>query len=133
MNECPFWYGRNQLQWTWRRKGGRHKSNSDHQKMQTCVQSHKDDNERLMKSKEQKEEFNMKLMKILDKIEKMLDKESGSKKSESHETPEEKGRSRSDRKHHHHSQRYSNKRAHRSSSPSLVRNHRRSRVDELKG
>jgi hypothetical protein len=43
-------------------------------KLQTDVQSHKADNERLMKANEQHEDFNMKLMKILDKIEKKLDK-----------------------------------------------------------
>jgi hypothetical protein len=59
-------------------------------KLQTDVQSHKDDNERLMKAKEQQEDFNMKLMKILDIIEKKLDKESGSNKSGSHGTPEKK-------------------------------------------
>jgi hypothetical protein len=82
-------------------------------KLQTDVQSHKDDNERLMKAKEQQEDFNMKLMKILDIIENKLDKESGSSKSGSHRTPEGKGRSRSDSRHHHHSQRHSNRRAHR--------------------
>jgi hypothetical protein len=43
-----------------------------------------------MKSKEQQEDFNIKLMKILDIIEKKLDKKSGSNKSGSHKTPEEK-------------------------------------------
>jgi len=101
--------------------------------LQTDVQSDKADNERLMKAKEQQEDFNMKLMKSLDKIEKNLDKESGSSKSGSHGTPEGKGRSRSDSRHHYHSQRHSNRRAHISSSPSRVRKHRRSGVDELKG
>jgi hypothetical protein len=49
-------------------------------KLQTNVHSHKANNERLMKAKEQQEDFNMKLMKILDKIESYLDKESGSRK-----------------------------------------------------
>ena len=51
-------------------------------KLQTNVQNHKDDNERIMKTKEQHEGFNMKLMKILDIIENKLDNESGSKKKE---------------------------------------------------
>jgi len=59
-------------------------------KLQTDVQSHKADNERLMKVKEQHEDLNMNLMKSLDIIEKKLDKESGSIKSGSHKTPEEK-------------------------------------------
>jgi hypothetical protein len=36
--------------------------------------SHKVDNERLMKAKEQHEDFNIKLMQILDRIEKKMDK-----------------------------------------------------------
>jgi hypothetical protein len=60
-------------------------------KLQTDFQSHKDNNERLMKAKEQQEEFNMKLMKILDRIENKLDKESGSNKLGSQEIPERKG------------------------------------------
>jgi hydroxymethylpyrimidine pyrophosphatase-like HAD family hydrolase len=55
--------------------------------LQTDVQSHKDNNERLMKAKEEQEYVNMKLMKILDIIEKKLDKESGSSKLGSHMTP----------------------------------------------
>jgi hypothetical protein len=102
-------------------------------KLQTYVQSHKDNNDRLMKAKEQQEDFNMKLMKTLDRIEKKLDKESGSSKSGSQGTPKGRGISRSDGRHHHHSQRHSNRRAHSSSSPSPIREHRRFRVDELKG
>jgi hypothetical protein len=65
----------------------------------------------------------MKLVKILDRIEKKLDKENGSSKSGSHKTLEEKGISRSGRRHHHHSQRHSNRREHRISIPSPVRKH----------
>jgi len=72
-------------------------------------------------------------MKRLDKIEKKLDKESGSSKSRSHETPEKKGSSRNGSRHHRHSQKHSHRRSHSSSSPSPVRKHRRSGVDELKG
>jgi hypothetical protein len=36
--------------------------------LQKDVQSHKDDNERLMKAKEKQDEFNMKLMQILNMI-----------------------------------------------------------------
>jgi hypothetical protein len=45
-----------------------------------------------MKAKEQQEDFNMQLIKSLDKIENNLDKESGSSKSGSHGTLEGKGR-----------------------------------------
>jgi hypothetical protein len=75
----------------------------------------------------------MKLIKILNIIEKNSDKESGSNKSGSHKTPEGKGRSRSVSRHHHHSQWKSKRRAHSISSPSPVGKNRRSRVDELKG
>jgi hypothetical protein len=75
----------------------------------------------------------MKLIQILDIIENKLDKESGSNKLGSQKTPQEKGRSRIGRKHHHHSKRHYNRRAHRNSSPSPARKHNRSGVDELKG
>jgi hypothetical protein len=48
---------------------------------QKDVQIHKVDNERLMKDKEKKDEFNMNLLEGLNKIEKKLAKESGSSKS----------------------------------------------------
>jgi hypothetical protein len=101
--------------------------------MRKDVQSHKANNERVMKSKEQQEEFNMKSIPSLYIIEKKLDKESGSNKSGSHKTPKEKGKSRSGSKHHHHSQRKSKRRAHRNSSTSPSRKNKRSGVDELKG
>jgi hypothetical protein len=71
-------------------------------------------------------------MKILERIEKKLDKERDSRKTRSHQTSE--GiRSRSVGRHHHHSQGRSKRRLHSSSSPSPTKKHRRSRVDELKG
>jgi hypothetical protein len=85
-----------------------------------------------MKSNEQQEEFNMKLMQSLN-IVKNLDKESGSSKSRNHSSPNEKKRTRSVSIHHHHSPRYSNRREHNISSPSLVRKHKGSEVDELRG
>ena len=88
---------------------------------------------KLMKSKEQQVEFNLKLMKSLERIEKKLDKESDSRKSGSRKTLERKIRSRSVSRHHRHSPKHSNKEAHGSSSPSPTRKHRRSGVDELKG
>ena len=45
--------------------------------LQKDFQSHKYDNERLMRSKEQQDDFNMKLMQSLDIIENKLDKENG--------------------------------------------------------
>jgi hypothetical protein len=103
------------------------------EKLQKDVQTHRADNKKLIKSREQQGEFNIKLMRSLERIEKKLDKESGSSKTGSHGTPEKKGRSRSVSRHHRHSPKHSNKRAHNSSSPSPTRKHRKSEVDELKG
>jgi hypothetical protein len=62
-----------------------------------------------------------------------LDKESDSGKSGSHRYPDEKRKSSSVRRHNHHSQGHSKRRAHNSSSPSPTRKHKRTGVDELKG
>jgi hypothetical protein len=86
-----------------------------------------------MRSKEKQEDFNMKLMQILNIIENKLDKESDSRKSGSHWSPDKKTRTRSVRRHHHHFQMHSNKREHNNSIPSPVRKHNRSGVDELRG
>jgi hypothetical protein len=102
-------------------------------KLQKDVQIHIYDNERIMRAKEQQDDFNMKLMKILNRIENKLDKESGSSKSGSHRSLDEKRRTRSVNRHHRHSLRHSNKRAHSISSPPHVSKHKRSRVDELRG
>jgi hypothetical protein len=101
--------------------------------LQKDVQIHQENNERLKRAKEQQEDFNMKLMWSLERIEDNLDKESSSNKLGSHGTPNKKGRSRSGSRHHQHSQKHSHKRVHSSSSPSPVRKHRRYGVDELKG
>ena len=52
--------------------------------LQKDVQSHKSNNGRLMKAKEQQDDFNMKLLEGLNIIENKLVKESGSSKSRSH-------------------------------------------------
>jgi hypothetical protein len=101
--------------------------------LQKDVQSHKDDNERIMRAKENQDEFHMNLMHILNRIEKRLDNESGSRKFGSHGPPDEKKRETSVSRHHHHSPRYYNKRAHNISSSSLVKKNKRSGVDELRG
>ena len=99
--------------------------------LQKYVQSHKVDNERLMRAKEKQEDFNMKLMQSFNIIEKKLDKESGSSKSGSHKSHDEKIKTRSVSRHHHHSLRNSNKISHNISSPSPIRKHKRYGVDEL--
>jgi hypothetical protein len=63
----------------------------------------------------------MKLMQSLNIIENKLDKESGSRKVGSRGSLDEKRRTRSVSRHHHHSPRHSNRRAHSISSPSPVR------------
>jgi hypothetical protein len=72
-------------------------------------------------------------MRSLERIKKKLDKESGSRKIGSRGTHEKKGISRSVSRHHRHSPKHSNKRAHSSSIPSPTKKHRKSEVDELKG
>jgi hypothetical protein len=52
--------------------------------LQKDVQIHKADNERIMKAKENQDEFNMKLLEGLNRIENKLVKESGSSESGSH-------------------------------------------------
>ena len=99
--------------------------------LQKDVQSHKDANERLMRAKEQQDDFNMNLLEGLNIIEKKLVKESGSSKFGSHKPSEEKRKEKSASRHNHHSQRHSNKRAGNSSSLSPVRRYKRSWVDEL--
>jgi hypothetical protein len=74
----------------------------------------------------------MKLMHSLDIIEKKLDNESGSNKSGSHGSLDEK-RTRSVIKNHYHSPRHSKKGAHNRSSPSLVTKNNGYGVDKLRG
>jgi hypothetical protein len=62
-----------------------------------------------------------------------LDKESGSRKYGSHRPPDEKITTRSVSRNHHHSPRHSNKREQNNSSPSPIRKHKSSGVDELQG
>jgi hypothetical protein len=102
-------------------------------RLQKDAQTHRADSRKLRKAQDKQGEFNLKLMKSLERIEKKLDKESDSRKTGSRRIPEKKRRSRSVSRHHRHSPKHSNKEAHSSSSPSPTRKHRRSGVDELKG
>jgi hypothetical protein len=99
--------------------------------LQNNFQSHKVDNESLMRDKEQQDDFNMKLLEIFNRIEKKLDKESGSIKSGNHRSHDEKRKERSVSRHHHHSPRNSNKISHSILSPSHVRKNERSGVDDV--
>jgi hypothetical protein len=96
------------------------------------VQTYKADNERLMKSKEQQDGFNINLMQSLDEIEKTMDKETESIKSRSRRSHDQRRKTRSVDRHHHHSPKNSFRKVRSSSSPYHVKNHkRRTGVDEL--
>jgi len=99
------------------------------ERLQKDVQTHQEDNRKLMKSREQQGEFNIKLIQILERIENKLDKESDSRKSGIHGFLDEKRKSRSVGGHNHHSQGHSKRRSHGSSIPYPTRNHRRSGVE----
>jgi hypothetical protein len=73
------------------------------------------------------------MLKSLERIEKKLEKESDSSKTESCKTPERKSRSRSVNRHRRLSHKHSSREAHSSSSPYPTRKHRRYGKDELKG
>jgi hypothetical protein len=115
------------------------------ERLQKDAQARRGDSRKLMRVRDQQGEFNFKMLKSLERIERKLEKGSDSNKTESCKTPERKGRSRSvktpERKrksrsgsrHHRRSAKHSGKEAHSSSSPSPTRKHRRSGVDELKG
>jgi hypothetical protein len=73
------------------------------------------------------------VLKNLERIERKLEKKSGSSKTDSHRTPERRRRSRSGSIHHRRSPKHSSREARSSSSASPTRKHQRSGVDELKG
>jgi hypothetical protein len=64
-----------------------------------------------MKSKEQQDGINIRLLQILDKIEKKVDKGTDSSKSKSHISHDKRRESRSVDRHHHHSPRHSVKKS----------------------
>jgi hypothetical protein len=67
--------------------------------LQKDSQAHRDDSQTLMKVKDKQGEFNLRMFKILERIEKKLEKQSDSSKTESCRTPERKCRSRSVSRH----------------------------------
>jgi hypothetical protein len=113
--------------------------------LQKDAQARRADSQKIMRVRDQQGEFNLKMLKSLEIIERKLEKGSDSSKTESHRTPKRKRRSRSSRtpkrkrrlrsgsKHHLHSPKHSGKEAHSSSSPSPTRKHGRTGMDELKG
>jgi hypothetical protein len=86
-----------------------------------------------MRIMDQQGEFNLKMLKNLERIERKLEKESDTRKTGSRRNPKRKRRSRSGSRHRHRSPKHPDKEAHSSSSPSPTRKHRRYGVDELKG
>jgi hypothetical protein len=113
--------------------------------MQRDTQACRADSRKLMKVRDRQGEFNLKMLKSLERIEMKLEKGRDSRKTESHRTPERKRRSRSvktperrrrsrsSRRHHCHSPKNSSKETHSSSSSSPTRKHRKFGKDELKG
>jgi hypothetical protein len=100
---------------------------------QKGVWSYTADNQRLMRAKEKQDDFNVKLMQILDKIEKKMDKDTETSRSRIHRSHNEKRReARSVDRHRPHSPNHSCRKMHSSSIPSLViKNKRRTGVDKL--
>jgi hypothetical protein len=98
-----------------------------------------------MKVRDQPSEFNLKMLKSLERIERKLEKGRDSNKTESCRTPKRKRRSRSVRtprrrrisksssRHHCRSQKHSNREACNSSRSFPTRKHRKYGMDELKG
>jgi hypothetical protein len=83
------------------------------ERLQKDAQNHRADSRKIMKDKEQQGEFNLKLMKSMERIKNKLDKESDSRKIGSHRIPEKKRRSRSVSRHRCHSPKHSSKEAHK--------------------
>jgi hypothetical protein len=86
-----------------------------------------------MKIRDRQGEFNLKMLKSLERIEKKLEKGSDTSISRSVKTPEGRRRSRSGNRHYLLSPKHSGKETHSSSSPSPTRKHRKSGREELKG
>jgi hypothetical protein len=85
--------------------------------LQKYVQSYKTYNERIMRAKEQKDDFNVKLMQSLEKIEKKMNKETETSRSRSCQSHDEKRReARSVGRNHPHSPRHSFRKARNNSS-----------------
>jgi hypothetical protein len=76
-----------------------------------------------MKIRDWQGEFNLKMLKSLERIEKKLEKESDTSKSRSVRTPERRRRLRSGNRHYHLSLKHFGKETHNSSSSSPTRKH----------
>jgi hypothetical protein len=91
------------------------------------------DSRKLIKVRDRQGEFNFKMLKSLERIEKKLEKESDTSRSRSFKTPKRRIRSRSGSRHYCLSPKHSGRETHSSSSPSPTRKHQKYGKDELKG
>jgi hypothetical protein len=103
------------------------------EKLQKEAQVRWADSQNLMKIRDQQGEFNFKMLKRQERIEKKLEKESDTSKSRSVRTPERSRRSRSGSRHYCLSPNHSGRETRSSSSPSPTIKHRKSGKDEFKG
>jgi hypothetical protein len=103
------------------------------ERLQKDAQARLTDSQKLMKIRDRLGEFNLKMLKSLERIEKKLEKESDTSRSRSVRTHERRRRSRSGSRHYRLSPKHSGKEKHSSSSPSPTRKHRKSGRNELKG
>jgi hypothetical protein len=103
------------------------------ERLQKDAQARLADSRKLMKIQDRQGEFNLKMLKSLERIEKKLEKERDSSTTESRRTHRRRSRSRSGSRHLSRSQRHSDSKTHSSSSPSPTRKHRKSGREELKG
>jgi hypothetical protein len=103
--------------------------------LQNDIHFYKVDNERLMRDKEKQDDFNVKLMQILDIIEYKMCKETKSIRSRSRRSHNEKIREASNiDRHHHHSPKHLFSKVCNSSSTYPIKKHKkRTRVDDLYG
>jgi hypothetical protein len=95
------------------------------ERLQEDAQARLADSRKLMKIRDRQGEFNLKMLKSLERIEKKLEKERDSSTTESRRTHRRRGRSRSGSRHLSRSQRRSDSKTHSSSSPSPTRKHRK--------
>ena len=103
------------------------------ERLQKDAQACLADSRKLMEIRDRQGEFNLKMLKSLERIEKKLEKESDTRRSRSVRTPERRRRSRSGSRHYRLSPKHSGKETHSSSRSSPTRKHRKSGKDELKG
>ena len=103
------------------------------ERLQKDAQARRVDSRKLMRVRDEQGEFNLKMLKNLERMERKLEKRSGSRKTESRRNHGRRSRSRSGIRHHSRSQKHSDRETHSSSSPSPTRKHQKSGREELKG